>query len=93
MSTDVLWPAATEAAWPCAAQTAELEEEAAVADNVDMGEIDTGAAEEADADEMLRIAASGDTPKGRQHSNAWAPRSALEAAPPTPRLLGLRKAI
>ena len=33
MSTDVLWPAATEAAWPCAAQTAELEEEAAVADD------------------------------------------------------------
>ena len=52
MSTDVLWPAATEAAWPCAAQTAELEEEAAVADNVHMGEIDTGVAEQAVADEI-----------------------------------------
>ena len=52
MSTDVLWPAATKAAWPGAAETAELEEEVAVADNAEMGEIDTGAAEEADADEI-----------------------------------------
>ena len=52
MSTDVLWPVATEAAFPCAAQTAELEEEAAVADDVHMGEIDTGASEQAVADEI-----------------------------------------
>lgn len=52
MSTDVVWPVAAKAAWPAAAEIAELEEEAAVADNVDIGEIDTGAAEEADADEI-----------------------------------------